>query len=211
MATTSPPELAWWRPYQRSIPGPYLDLVRAEIGAARITHFHPIIVPGLLQTREYAAELTSMTTLKPISPEDIDSLVEIRMRRQRELLHRPNPVRLTAILDETALCRPVGSSTTMQKQLDYLAQLAANGTTTLVVVPIAAGPHPGHLGAFMLIEYDGLAEDVLCFEAQSGNVLIRGQPDLVAEYRRLAGRLIDIGLRNQAAKRLVQSARQEFT
>jgi hypothetical protein len=63
----------------------------------------------------------------------------------------------------------------------------------------------------MLIEYDDWRGDgVLCFEGQSGNVVLRDRPDLVAEYKRLAGRLVDIGLRNQAAKRLVQSVRQAF-
>jgi Domain of unknown function (DUF5753) len=210
MVVTSPPELAWWRQYQRSIPQPYQELIQAESGAARITHFHPIFVPGLLQTRAYATELTSTTTLKPVPRKDVEALVDVRMRRQRELLHRPDPARLTAILDETALHRLVGSKATMREQLDQLLQLPADSAAILVVVPTSAGPHPGHLGAFMLIEYDGRRDDVLCFEGQSGNAVIRNQPDLVSAYKRLAGRLVGMGLRNQAAMRLVQSARQEF-
>jgi hypothetical protein len=201
----------WWTSVQRSIPGPYLELIQAESDASRITHFHPIFIPGLLQTRAYATNLTSTTTLKPISPDDIRTLVEVRLRRQ-ELLYRPESARLTAILDETALRRPVGSDAIMRDQLDHLLRLSADGPVMLVVVPTSAGPHPGHLGAFMLLEYDGWqGGDVLCFEGQSGNVVIRNQPDLIAEYKRLAGRLVDMGLRNEAAKRLVQSARQHFS
>jgi Domain of unknown function (DUF5753) len=210
MVVTSPLHLAWWRQYERSIAEPYLELIRAEANAARITHFHPIFVPGLLQTQTYATELTSTTTLKPASPDDIETLVEVRMRRQQELLHRPNPVRLIAILDEMALHRLVGSNATMRGQLDHLLQLPADGPATLVVVPTATGPHPGHLGAFTLVEYDGRADDVLCFEGQSGNVIVRDRPDLVAGYKRLASRLVGVGLRNQAAKRLVHSARRDF-
>jgi hypothetical protein len=200
----------WWTPVQHSIPEPYLELIQAESDASRITHFHPIFIPGLLQTRAYATRLTSTTTLKEVSPDDIRILVEVRMRRQEELLHRPDPVRLTAILDETALRRPVGSDAIMREQLDHLMQLSQDGPVTLVVVPASAGPHPGHLGAFMLIEYDDWRADVLCFEGQSGNVVIRDQPDLVAGYKQLAGRLVDKGLRNHAVRRLVQSARQAF-
>jgi Domain of unknown function (DUF5753) len=207
----TPPKYEWWTPVQHSIPRPYLELIEAESKASRITHFHPIFIPGLLQTRAYATKLTSTTTLKPVSPDDVQTLVEVRLRRQRELLHRPDPTRLTAILDESALLRPVGSDATMREQLDHLLQISANGPVTLVVVPAAAGPHAGHLGAFMLIEYDWRGDDVLCFEGQSGNVVIRDQPDLVAGYKHLAGRLIEMGLRNQAATRLVQSARQVFS
>jgi hypothetical protein len=203
-------EIDEMEPSQHLIPESYQELVQAESDASRITHFHPIFVPGLLQTRTYATDITPATTLKPLSPGEVKARVEVRMRRQQELLHRPDPVRLTAILDETALRRLVGSTATMREQLDHLLQLPAGGAATLVVIPTTAGPHPGHLGAFMLIEYDGRGDDVLCFEGQSGNVVIRNQPDLVAEYKRLASRLIDMGLRNQAAKRLVRSARQEF-
>jgi hypothetical protein len=201
----------WWTPVQHAIPEPYLELIKAESDASRITHFHPIFVPGLLQTQAYATTLTSTTTLKLLSPDDIRTLVEVRMRRQEELLHRSDPVRLTAILDETVLRRPVGSDATMRDQLDHLLQLAGDGLVTLVVVPASAGPHPGHLGAFMLIEYDDWRAGVLCFEGQSGNVVIRDQPDLVAEYKRLAGRLVGMGELNQAAERLIQFARQAFS
>jgi hypothetical protein len=208
---TTLPEHVWWGRSQRSIPQPYLELIQAESDAARITHFHPIFVPGLLQTRAYATAITPATTLKRPSPEDVEALVDVRMQRQRKLLHRPIPVRLTAIVDETVLRRPVGSNATMRAQLDHLIQLLEDGSVELVVVPTAAGPHPGHLGAFMLIEYDDWrVEGVLCFEGQSGNVVLRDRPDLVAEYKRLADRLVDMGLRTQAAKRLVQSALQAF-
>ncbi len=197
----------WWAPVQHTIPEQYLELVKAESDASRITHFHPIFIPGLLQTQAYATTLTSTTTLKEVPPDVARTLVEVRMRRQEELLHRSDPVRLTAILDETALRRPVGSDATMRDQLDHLLRLIEDELVTLVVVPMTAGPHAGHLGAFMLIEYDDWRPDVLCFEGQSGNVVIRDQPDLVAQYRRLASRLVDMRQPNQAAEHL-QSARE---
>jgi hypothetical protein len=207
----TPRKYAWWTPVQRSIPQAYLELIEAESEASRITHFHPTFVPGLLQTRAYATEITSSTTLKKGLPDDVRALVEVRLRRQQELLHRPDPVPLTAIVDETVLRRPVGTNATMREQLDRLLRLLKDGPVTLVVVPAAAGPHPGHLGAFMLIEYDDWRiDDVLCFENQIGNAVIRDRPDLVAEYKRLAGWLVDRGLLNQAAKRLVQSAQRSF-
>jgi hypothetical protein len=202
----------WWQSYDGLITAPYLELISAEADASRITHFHPIFVPGLLQTRSYATDITPATTLKTSSQDDVLARVEVRMRRQREVLHRPDPVQLTAVLDEAVLRRRVGSNSTMREQLDHLATMAEDTTTKLAVVPLDSGPHPALLGTFMLIEYDDPRLDaVLFFEGLSGDLIVRDRPELAAEYRRIADRLVDVGLRGEAAARLIRSVRRLFT
>src|SRR5439155_9695085 len=170
---------AWWNAYHGAVPEPYLDLISAESDASRITYFHPIFVPGLLQTRDYAAAITPTTTLKTTSADGLAALVDVRMRRQREVLHAPDPVRLTAVVDESVLKRRVGTDSIMREQLDHLVRLAGEGTNTFAVVPLNAGPHPGLLGQFMIIEYDDdRVDDVLCFEGPAGNVVVRNPPML---------------------------------
>jgi Domain of unknown function (DUF5753)/Helix-turn-helix domain len=201
-------ERMWWHAYQKSLPPEYVELISAESDAARITHFHSTFVPGLLQTRPYATAITPPTTLTTPSESDADMRVDARMRRQCAVLYGPQPAELTAIVDETVLCRRVGSNAIMCEQLDRLVESVAQ----LVVVPVDAGPHPGLLGPFMLVEYDDpRVGDVLCFEWARGNVVVRDRLDLLLEYRALAERLVRIGLRGEAAVQMIQSARQRFT
>jgi transcriptional regulator with XRE-family HTH domain len=201
----------WWESSRPSIPEPYLELISAEADASRITHFHPTLVPGLLQTRPYATIVTSTTTLKASSPEDERARVETRVRRQHEVLRRPDPAQLTVIFDETVLHRRIGTDETMREQLDYLIQVIDTGDVAVVVLPVGAPPHPGLLGAFMLLEYDDeRLHNVVCFEGMTGNIIVRDDPKLASEYRRLADQLIKVGIRNHAAIDLILSARQQF-
>jgi transcriptional regulator with XRE-family HTH domain len=201
----------WWESSRPSIPEPYLELISAEADASRITHFHPTFVPGLLQTRSYATSITAITTLKPASSDEIEARIDARMRRQREVLHRTDPVHLIAILDETVLSRRVGPNIVMREQLDHLIRLAESGTVTLVVVPVDAGPHPGLCGPFMVLEYDdSRLDDVLCFESCLGNVVIRDRPALASDYQRLVGHLFEIGLVGTAVIAMMLSFRARF-
>ncbi|MEU1171046.1 Scr1 family TA system antitoxin-like transcriptional regulator [Streptomyces microflavus] len=73
--------------------------------------------------------------------------MQLLHERQQHTLHRDNPVRLWALIEETVLARPVGSAETMREQLRHLNQFAENrGTVTVQIIPAAAGPHPLLLG-----------------------------------------------------------------
>ena len=74
----------------------------------------------------------------------------------------------------------------MRDQLSHLLEMAEHPMITLIVVPFLRQPHPGLLGGFMLMEYGSGLADVLCFEWQLGNVVIRNRPDLITQYRELA-------------------------
>jgi transcriptional regulator with XRE-family HTH domain len=202
----------WWDAYGEQLPDSYRELISAEADAYRITHFHPTVLPGLLQTEEYAAAVTRTTTLKQTPPEVAAARVEARLRRQREVLDGPYHGRLVALVDETTLYRRFGSAGTMRGQLDHLAALDGRSGVTLVVVPRGAEPHPGLLGAFMLIEYnDRNLEDVLCFEWAMGNTVVRGSPDLAARYRRLCDDLLGGGLTGDLAHEVIRFARAEWS
>jgi hypothetical protein len=196
----------WWKAHLETVPGGYLDLIVAEEDASRIIHFHPIFVPGLLQTEEYARAITATTLLKPMGAGDAAELVNVRMLRQRFAIHGERYKEMVFILDEASLRRPVGSPDTMRDQLTHLLGLLGNARVTLVVVPFEEQPHPGLLGAFTLLEYTTGVDAVLCFEWQLGNTVIRDRPDLVRRYRALANRLVDADPDGASAKRSISSA-----
>jgi hypothetical protein len=204
------PVSGWWKAYVETVPDGYLDLLAAEEDATRIVHFHPTFIPGLLQTESYAAAITPATTAKSMTAAEAENLVRVRMLRQQAALDGSPPKELVFLLDETALRRPVGSPIVMREQLDHLLVLADHPAVTLVVVPFQEQPHPGLLGAFILLQYASGPEDVLCFEWQMGNILVRNEPALVRRYHSLADQLMSAGRSGRAAKQLISAARADI-
>ncbi len=199
------PASGWWKDYLEIIPEGYFDLLAAEDDASHIVHFHPTLVPGLLQTEAYAAAITPTTSLKSMTQADVAMLVQVRMLRQRAAFDGTRPKRLSFLVDETALHRAVGEPDVMRDQLLHLLDVAERSTVSLTVIS-RSQPHPGWLGSFMLMHYGGGLPDVLCFEWQLGNKVIRDQPQLVGHYRDLANRLMEIDRDGVATRRLIESA-----
>lgn len=176
------PPNGWWKDFSDKIPDGYLDLTSAEEGASHIIHYHPVVIPGLLQTRRYAAAVTRGTTLKALTEDDVATLVDVRMTRQRAVLDSARRRRLTMMMDEACLHRPVGDDATMREQLTSLLTIAERPLLRIVVAPFRSPPHPGLLGPFMILRFENGLDDVLCFEGQTGNVVIRNRPGLTRRY-----------------------------
>ena len=154
-------ERAWWQESGLS-PG-MQNLIGQEGAAETIKEFEPLSVPGLLQTREYAAAITSAY----VSPGDDDfvrRVVETRMRRQ-QLLDDDNSPELVVVLDEAVLHRIIGGPAIMRRQIDHLIERAQHPRLTIRVIPFAAGAHVGLNGGFTILEFppldaDGSAHDL---------------------------------------------------
>ncbi|GAA4710608.1 helix-turn-helix domain-containing protein [Phytohabitans rumicis] len=201
----------WWSRYQKYLPQPYLEFIGAESDATRVRHYHPTMVPGLLQTLDYAAAIMAATGVTRL-PADVEKArIEVRMLRQRDVLGREQPPEFTVILDEPVLRRPVGGPATMQQQLDHLVDLASREKVNVVVLPFSVGPHPGLLGAFALMEYDDpLNDDVVGLETASGNLILRDLPDVTAEYRAVAEHLVEMGLTGEDAIAFIRQVRKSY-
>ena len=198
-------ERIWWD-NNKHLPEAYIELISAEADAARITHFHPIFIPGLLQTSAYATAITVATTLKEAPAGMTEALVDARMRRQHDILTAQS-VEICALVDENALYRRVGSEATMRQQLDHLAALINHDQITLAIIPRSVESHPGLLGAFMVLEYDDQDnEPVVCFDGQMGNVVVRSQPELAEAYLKLSRQLLRIGLTADVARESIRAA-----
>jgi hypothetical protein len=197
----------WWSTYQRYLPAPYQEFIGAESDASRIRHYHPTAVPGLLQTAAYATALIEATSTDPLPPAVANARLEVRMLRQQQVLDRPDPPDYTVILDEAVLRRPVGGQETMRQQLDHLIEFAERDTVTVIVVPFAAGPHLGLMGAFALMQYDDPIDDVLCLELAGEDAMFRERPDLITQYHRAADQLETIGLPEPEAIKFVRKVR----
>lgn len=169
----------WWHRFRDVLPSWFSLYVSLEEAASVIRAYEPHVVPGLLQTAEYAAALLRVGF--PGAPEEeIACRVALRMKRQ-ELLNRPTPPRLWAVIEETVLRRPVGGAEVMRAQLDRLAETAALPHVTLQILPFSRGPHPGMFGPCQLFRFD-IPElpDVVYTESLTGAVYHDERPDTVA-------------------------------
>lgn len=116
-----------------------------ESRAAILRWFEPSVIPGLLQTEAYARAVTAagLHTL-----DQIEEAVSTRLRRQAAALDRPDPVTLTAIMDEAVLWH--GHPGLMKSQLEHLLDVGLRPNVHVRVVPYAAGLHAGHAGPFVI-------------------------------------------------------------
>ncbi|MFD1149487.1 helix-turn-helix domain-containing protein [Saccharothrix hoggarensis] len=123
-----------------------------EDEAGSLLHYQPLVIPGLLQTPEYARTLIKATG-HALSEIQVDALVASRMARQG-LLTRGNPLRLHAIIEQTVLERPFGDAGAQARQIRHLVDAAERPNITLQVAPSFAAPHTGLSGPFVILEYD---------------------------------------------------------
>jgi transcriptional regulator with XRE-family HTH domain len=175
-------ERSWQSAYRDVVPPRLLQLIEYEAAASITRNFQPLLVPGLLQTEEYArASLKQFAA--PTTAQRIDAQVEVRMRRQ-ELVDRDDPPLLFFILDEAVTRRMVESAAVMRRQVRRLIELAGRPHITVEIVPFSAGIHPGLQGPFVIYEFpDPADDDVLYLENPLGDVISRDSPEEVLRYR----------------------------
>ena len=174
-----------WQSAYRDIASPrLLQFIELEAPASISRNFQPLMIPGLLQTEEYARIMLSH--LKSDLPDEgVDSLVEVRMRRQ-ELIDRADSPLLFFILDEAATRRLVGGREVMGRQLRRLTELAERPRITIEVVPFSAGAHQGMQGSFVIQEFpDPNDDDLLYQEGPEGELISHDDPELILRYREI--------------------------
>jgi transcriptional regulator with XRE-family HTH domain len=112
----------WWRKYSTVLtPTRYDGYLALEAGAIGLANYQPLLVPGLLQTKDYARAVIAQ--MRPdLSADQVDALVKVRMERQESRLSGERPAELRAVLDEAVLHRVIGSPTVMRQQFARLVQ-----------------------------------------------------------------------------------------
>jgi hypothetical protein len=139
-----------------------------------IRNFEPLLVPGLLQTEEYAREVLAVEG----HDSRAEGLVELRMHRQ-ELLERSKPPSLHFILDEAVIRRVVGGPDVMRRQLNHLRELAQRPNITVRIMPFTEGIYPRLRVPYVLFEFPlPEDEDILFIENPQGGMIVReGSPE----------------------------------
>jgi transcriptional regulator with XRE-family HTH domain len=139
----------WWHSFGDI---PYSVYIGLETDAASLRVYDPQVVPGLLQTRQYAEALIA-GALPETPPTDIEKRVQVRLRRQDRVTAPENPLRLWTVLDEAALRRVVGNKSLMRDQLEHLVEQSQLPHVTVQVIPFELGAHPGLNGQYAILEF----------------------------------------------------------
>ncbi|WP_151476506.1 helix-turn-helix domain-containing protein [Streptomyces albicerus] len=197
----------WWSSFADSIPESMNLLLTLEDEAVREDHFSCVYVPGLLQTRGYSTALQQANEVR-LEPAEIERLVDIRMKRQ-EILTRPKPPHLWAILDESVLRRVVGSPEIMKEQLGRLLEGNESTQVTLQVLPFSKGAHCAALGSFVIIGGREPALDVVYVDFHTGSLFLEKDEEL-ERYRLAFEYLRAQALDIEASSSLIHRIRKEL-
>jgi transcriptional regulator with XRE-family HTH domain len=203
----------WWETYSQTLPPEYSALIGMEAEARSALSWEPLIVPGLLQTSDYAREVTNgyLERIAPVPPSETRRRVEARLARQ-QVLTRENPLRLSVVLDESVLHRRFGNRDVMQSQMKQLLDLTERDNISLRILPLD-GPHPIGTGAFVLLQFDAahdvVYQDVVYLEHLTGGRYVE-EEDEAYRYRRSFDRLSEISLDEVRSREMLTAARKTW-
>jgi transcriptional regulator with XRE-family HTH domain len=195
---------AWWEPYTDVLSAPYEAYVAAEARATSISTFEAQLVPGLLQTAEYAkAVILADSTIR--DPAAIDQLVQVRMARKAALISEPQPI-FRVVLDEAVLARPVGGPDLFRRQLLSLVEASQRPNVILQVLSFATGAHRALSGSFTLLEFADEAGTPLVYcDGLTGGV-VRTEPGEVQSYRESFDAVSAVALSREESRMMITVA-----
>ncbi|MFD8305897.1 helix-turn-helix domain-containing protein [Streptomyces sp. NPDC059690] len=169
----------WWHAYRGILPPTYRDFISLESQASAMRTLETSVVPGLLQTPEYARAVTR-AAVDGLDDERLDALVEVRLARQ-DVLRSDPPLRLTAVLDEAVLHREIGGPDVMARQRERLVEAARLPQVRLQVLPFAAGAHVGVTGPFVIFSFSSTSDlDVVVLDHLTSSLYLERKEDLEA-------------------------------
>ncbi|MGW1768152.1 helix-turn-helix domain-containing protein [Streptomyces sp. NPDC002073] len=164
----------WWQHSPDA--GGLAEYVAMEDVAARVRTWQLAVIPGLLQTADYARALAVSDEYWQ-DPDDIERIVAVRMKRQNRLGGQ-EPLHLHAVVWEGALRQEVGGAAVMRAQLSHLLEVAQAPNVHVQVLPFRVGGHPCVAGAFSMLSFaDAGAVDVVHVDTIASTVWVESDEE----------------------------------
>ncbi|KIF67158.1 XRE family transcriptional regulator [Streptomyces sp. AcH 505] len=197
---------SWWTEFNDVLSAQYTQYLGYESAASSIHSYHPIIIPGHLQTQDYALAL-----LEPrVDEARARRVVDLRMARQERIFETAPVPETSFILDEAALRRQIGSPAVMRNQLEQLVVMGQRPDVTIQVLPFSAGAHYSTLGSFVVLGFKD-DTDLLYLEHATGSLTSGNDLDLLARYQECFETISSVALRGEAAVELIERVKEEFS
>ena len=205
-------ERSWWSKYRDIASPQLLQFIEFQASAMITRNFESLLVPGLLQTADYAREVIKEFGGWPRPSKDrLDALVTLRVKRQDLLKRTGPPPWFFFILDEGVLRRMVGDRDVMDGQIRHLIELASRDDVTIEVVPFGVGVHYGMHGPFVILEFpEAEDDDVLYLENPVGDLIHRDNPEEILSYREIFEEFRRISL-GEGSLQFLQALLDEMT
>ncbi|MEU7580763.1 helix-turn-helix transcriptional regulator [Streptomyces sp. NPDC041068] len=195
---------SWWTDFSDVLNPTFTQYLGYESAANSIRTYHPIVMPGYLQTEDYAEAL-----LAPRVPEErARRVVELRTARQERLFEGDDTPETFLIVDEAALRRRIGTPAVMRHQLQHLKEMMELPRVTVQILPFSAGAHYSTLGSFVLLGFKD-DDDLLWVEHAAGSLAIRDDHALLARYQECFGTINDLALSDDDAIRFIDRVAAE--
>ncbi|WP_406287993.1 Scr1 family TA system antitoxin-like transcriptional regulator [Embleya sp. NBC_00896] len=121
-----------------------------EAGVISMYKYESLVVPGILQTEEYARAIFG-ARCPPLDDDEIERRVQGRLDRQRLLTRKPAPI-LGFVIEEWVLRRPIGGKAVRHEQLSRLLEASRMRNVTIQIMPLDREEHAGFDGPMTLIE-----------------------------------------------------------
>jgi transcriptional regulator with XRE-family HTH domain len=204
----------WWEDYADAVPEEYLAFIDLEAEATSVAHWQVDIVPGLLQTEDYARQLLiGYQSAVPIPPGVIERRVKVRMIRQRALVRDP-PLQLSVVIDESVLLRRIGGPEIMHPQLLHLAEAAELPNVELRVLRLN-GDNSLMANSFVIFGFSPdpfrenvILHDVVSAEGVKSEVYVEGETDTYV-HRLVFQGLVKASLPPPESQRLIRRTAEE--
>jgi transcriptional regulator with XRE-family HTH domain len=176
----------WWHAYNEVITAWFDLYLGMEAAASSLRQYAPALIPGLLQTPEYAAAIFNLSA--DATPADTEQRVQLRMGRQRLFTRpAPKPPAVEVILEESVLRRPIADRAAWARQLAHLVNVQQRHDVSVRVLAADVGPHEATIaGPFVILDFPGRGarapEPTTIYCESLTGALYLDQPDELQAY-----------------------------
>ncbi|WP_204000470.1 helix-turn-helix domain-containing protein [Micromonospora lutea] len=209
----------WWHDYIGSgLPRWFQLYIGLEDAASNIRQYEAELVPGLFQTRAYTEQLLKLPNgaINAGDDEEQQRAIQLRIERQA-LLTRFSAPRLSVIINEAVVRRPVGNAKIMAEQLHQVLKAAELPNVTVRVLEFSAGLHAGMTaGSFSILDFPRdskgreIEPPVAYLEAATGAIYL-DKPHETAVYDSIWADMTRRVLNESHSKSLIQQVAEEYS
>jgi len=202
-------ERGWWERYQRDTPGYRPLFFGLEQGASVIQTYEPSVVPGLLQTSDYAQALMRRDVW-PRTDQEVARIVALRHERQK-ILVRDDPPDYQAVMDEAVLHHLAGDRSIMANQLEHILEMSELPNVTIRLVPFERGAHTYSATNFVIFDFAMEPDAMVAYAELRDEVIYREEQQNIKGFVLAFHNLWQTALEVDDSRALLRALSKEYT